>query len=154
GGFDVPLARAEEEQSEIATDFAARRAGGEISKWDPPHAVRRGEPAAAFDRAATRIKAEYRMPVEHHNPMEPFAATAVWDGDGRITVFDKTQGPQNCRNYVAGVFEMPRDKVRVLSPYVRGGVRSGLRPPYEFPLALLAPLALPPPLPVTPTPPP
>src|SRR5215469_16103796 len=55
-------------------------ARGEISKRDPAHAARRGEPAAAFDRAATRIKAEYRMPVEHHNPMEPFAATNTVHG--------------------------------------------------------------------------
>src|SRR5260370_37345211 len=78
------------------------------------------------------------MPVEHHNPMEPFAATGVWEDDDRITVFDKTQGPQNCRNYVAGVFGMLRDKVRVLSPYVGGGFGSGLRPQYELPLAELA----------------
>ena len=70
----------------------------------PIHA--RGNAAQAFEQAPVRVEAEYRMPVEHHNPMEPFAATAVWEGDGRITVFDKTQGPQNCRNYLAGVFGM------------------------------------------------
>ena len=89
-----------------------------------------------------RVKAEYRMPVEHHNPMETFAATAVWEGEDRITVFDKTQGPQNCRNYVASVFGMPLDKVRVLSPYVGGAFGSGLRPQYELPLAVLAARAL------------
>src|SRR6185312_17520161 len=62
--------------------------------------------------------------------------------DGGITVFDKTQGPQNCRNYVADVFGMPRDKVRVLSPYVGGAFGSGLRPQYQLPLAVLATLAL------------
>ncbi|HJT08735.1 MAG TPA: xanthine dehydrogenase family protein molybdopterin-binding subunit, partial [Stellaceae bacterium] len=104
--------------------------------------VSRGKPAAAFDRAPVRVDVEYRMPVEHHNPMEPFAATAVWEGDGRITVFDKTQGPQNCRNYVANVFGLPRDKVRVLSLYVGGAFGSGLRPQYQPPLAVLATLAL------------
>ena len=89
-----------------------------------------------------RVDAEYSMPVEHHNPMEPFAATAVWEGDGRITVYDKTQGPQNCRNYVANVFGMKPDKVRVLSPYVGGAFGSGLRPQYELPLAVLAARAL------------
>ena len=69
----------------------------------------RGNAAEAFEQAAVQVKAEYRMPVEHHNPMETFAATAVWEGDGRITVFDKTQGPQNCRNYVA---ERVRDAAR------------------------------------------
>src|ERR1700731_4501174 len=82
------------------------------------------------------------MPVEHHNPMEPFATTAVWEADGRITAYDKTQGPQNSRNYVAGVCEMPREHVRVLSPYVGGGFGSGLRPQYQLPLAVLAARAL------------
>ena len=62
--------------------------------------------------------------------------------DGRITVYDKTQGPQNCRNYVANVFGMAQDAVRVLSPYVGGGFGSGLRPQYELPLAVLAARAL------------
>ena len=82
------------------------------------------------------------MPVEHHNPMEPFAATAVWEDDDRLTVFDKTQGPQNARNYVADVLGMPRDNVRVLSPFVGGAFGSGLRPQYELPLAALAARAL------------
>jgi xanthine dehydrogenase YagR molybdenum-binding subunit len=140
--FAASLVRVEYEQQAHVTDFDARRGRGEVSKPDPEHAIRRGEAAPAFEKAAIRIKAEYRMPVEHHNPMEPYAATAVWEGEGRITVFDKTQGPQNCRNYVAGVFEMPRHQVRVLSPYVGGGFGSGLRPQYELPLAVLATLAL------------
>jgi xanthine dehydrogenase YagR molybdenum-binding subunit len=96
----------------------------------------------AFEQAAVRIEAEYRMPVEHHNPMETFAATAVWEGEDQITIFDKTQGPQNSRNYVADVLGMPRDKVRVLSPFVGGAFGAGLRPQYQLPLAALAARAL------------
>jgi xanthine dehydrogenase YagR molybdenum-binding subunit len=140
--FAASLIRVEYERKPHVTDFDAQRKRGAISKRDPEHSTTRGKPAPAFEQAAVRIKAEYRMPVEHHNPMEPFAATAVWEGNDRITVFDKTQGPQNCRNYVAGVFGMPRDKVRVLSPYVGGGFGSGLRPQYELPLAVLAAHAL------------
>ena len=140
--FAASLIRVEYERKPHVTDFDAQRKRGAISKRDPEHSITRGKPAPAFEQAALQIKADYRMPVEHHNPMEPFAATAVWEGDDRITVFDKTQGPQNCRNYVAGVFGMPRDKVRVLSPYVGGGFGSGLRPQYELPLAVLAARAL------------
>src|ERR1700731_3449710 len=74
--------------------------------------------------------------------METFAATAVWEGDDHITVFDKTQGPQNSRNYVANVLEMPREHVRVLSPYVGGAFGAGLRPQYQLPLAVMAARAL------------
>ncbi len=138
--FAASLVRVEYERQAHVTDFEAQRATR--SKQDPAPSHARGNPAKAFEEAAVRVKAEYRMPVEHHNPMEPFAATAVWEADDRITVFDKTQGPQNCRNYVADVLEMPRDKVRVLSPYVGGGFGSGLRPQYELPLAALAARAL------------
>ena len=74
--------------------------------------------------------------------MEMFGATAIWEGNGRITVYDKTQGPLTCRNYVANVFAMSQHAVRVLSPYVGGGFGSGLRPQYELPLAVLAARAL------------
>jgi xanthine dehydrogenase YagR molybdenum-binding subunit len=139
--FAASLVRVDYARQAHVTDFQARRGSAAVSKQHevPPP---RGDQAAAFARAAVRVEAEYRMPVEHHNPMEPFAATAVWEDDGGITVFDKTQGPQNCRNYVAGVFGMPRDKVRVLSPYVGGAFGSGLRPQYELPLAVLAARAL------------
>ena len=138
--FAASLVHIEYERQEPVTDFDAQRA--KLGKRSAKPSVSRGKPAAAFDRAPVRVDVEYRMPVEHHNPMEPFAATAVWEGDGRITVFDKTQGPQNCRNYVANVFGLPRDKVRVLSLYVGGAFGSGLRPQYQLPLAVLATLAL------------
>jgi xanthine dehydrogenase YagR molybdenum-binding subunit len=136
--FAASLVRVEYERQPHVTDFEAQRERARISK----PSIARGNSAEAFEQAAVRVKVEYRMPVEHHNPMETFAATAVWEGDDRITVFDKTQGPQNCRNYVASVFGMPRDTVRVLSPYVGGAFGAGLRPQYELPLAVLAARAL------------
>jgi xanthine dehydrogenase YagR molybdenum-binding subunit len=140
--FAASLIRVEYERHAHVTDFEAERKRARVSKQDDAPSHTRGNPAAAFEQAAVQVKAEYRMPVEHHNPMETFAATAVWEGDGRITVFDKTQGPQNSRNYVADAMGMPRDQVRVLSPYVGGGFGSGLRPQYQLPLAVLAARAL------------
>jgi xanthine dehydrogenase YagR molybdenum-binding subunit len=140
--FAASLVRVEYERHAHVTDFEAQRERAGVAKQNDTPSHTRGNPAAAFEQAAVRVNAEYRMPVEHHNPMEPFAATAVWEGDGRITVFDKTQGPQNSRNYVAGVMAMARDKVRVHSPYVGGAFGSGLRPQYQLPLAVLAARAL------------
>jgi xanthine dehydrogenase YagR molybdenum-binding subunit len=141
GRFAASLVRVEYEQAPHVTDFNARR-GHAIAPKDGPAPHARGKAAQAFDRAPVRMQAEYGMAVEHHNPMEPFAATAVWENDDHITVYDKTQGPLNCRNYVAGVFELPHENVRVLSPYVGGGFGSGLRPNYELPLAVMAARAL------------
>ena len=139
--FAASLIHVDYEQDAHVTDFEAQRqrtAGAKRPK--PVHT--RGKATRAFDEAAVRVDAAYSMPVEHHNPMEPYAATAVWEGDDRITIYDKTQGPLNCRNYVANVFGMKPDKVRVLSHYVGGAFGSGLRPNYELPLAVLAARAL------------
>jgi xanthine dehydrogenase YagR molybdenum-binding subunit len=144
--FAASLVRVEYDRQEHVTDFEAERERSASSrgtkKNDAAPSKNRGNAARAFEQAAVKIEAEYRMPVEHHNPMEPFAATAVWEDDDRLTVFDKTQGPQNARNYVADVLGMPRDNVRVLSPFVGGAFGSGLRPQYELPLAALAARAL------------
>jgi xanthine dehydrogenase YagR molybdenum-binding subunit len=140
--FAASLVHVEYEQQAHVTDFEARRKRGVIAKPADTPSHSRGKPVEAFERSPIRVQAEYRIPVEHHNPMEPFATTAVWEGDGRLTVFDKTQGPQNSRNYVADACGMPRDQVRVLSPYVGGGFGSGLRPQYQLLLAALAARAL------------
>src|SRR6516165_10717786 len=140
--FAASLIRIDYEAQEHVTDFEGQRSRAAVRDGEAANLHKRGDPEKAFAQAPVRVDAEYRIPVEHHNPMEMFGATAVWEGDGRITVYDKTQGPQNCRNYVANVFGMPRDKVRVLSPYVGGGFGSGLRPQYELPLAVLAARAL------------
>jgi xanthine dehydrogenase YagR molybdenum-binding subunit len=136
--FAASLVRVEYEREKHETDFEAKR--GKAKPGQQQH--KRGGAAGAFDAAPVKVDAEYRMPVEHHNPMEMFGATAVWEGNGRLTVYNKTQGPQNCRNYVCNVFGLAKDKVRVLVPYVGGAFGIGLRPQYELPLAVLAAVAL------------
>jgi xanthine dehydrogenase YagR molybdenum-binding subunit len=141
--FAASLIRIDYDQRTHTTDLEENRGRARAVKENgESHSHRRGNAARAFDRSSTRIEVECRMPVEHHNPMEMFGATAIWEGDGRITVYDKTQGPVNCRNYVANVFGMSQHAVRVLSPYVGGGFGSGLRAQYELPLAVLAARAL------------
>jgi xanthine dehydrogenase YagR molybdenum-binding subunit len=98
----------------------------------------RGDADKALANATTRLEVEYRSPMEHHNPMEPYATTAVWEADGKLTVYEKTQGSQNNQGYVASVFGFAKDEVRVLSPYVGGAFGSGLRPQYQLFLAVLA----------------
>jgi xanthine dehydrogenase YagR molybdenum-binding subunit len=102
----------------------------------------RGVPKEAHSAAAIRHEAEYFTPIEHHNPMELFATTAVVEGGGKLTVYDKTQGVQNVQRYVCGVFDLKSEDVRVMSPYMGGGFGLGLRPGYQVVLAVLAALAL------------
>jgi xanthine dehydrogenase YagR molybdenum-binding subunit len=102
----------------------------------------RGDAAKAFAAADVRHEAEYYVPIEHHNPMELFASTVRWDGGGKLTVYDKTQGVQNVQRYICGIFSLKPEDVRVISPFVGGAFGSGLRPQYQVVLAVLAARAL------------
>jgi xanthine dehydrogenase YagR molybdenum-binding subunit len=102
----------------------------------------RGAAEQALTAAEVRHRAEYYVPIEHHNPMEPYASTVVFEAGGKLTIYDKTQGVQNVQRYVCSVLGMAPDDVRVMSPFVGGAFGSGLRPQYEVVLAALAARAL------------
>ena len=65
----------------------------------------------------------YRLARNHHNPMEPHATIARWDGD-RLTVWDKTQWVMGTGGQLAAVFGIPAGPVRVISPFVGGAFGS------------------------------
>jgi xanthine dehydrogenase YagR molybdenum-binding subunit len=137
--YAASLVRIEYEKQAFVTDvYKQRDQAFVVKKPDKPQ----GDAAKAFAAADVRHEAEYFIPTEHHNPMELFASTAMWDGGGKLTVYDKTQGVQNVQRYLCGVFEKKPDEVRVMSPYVGGAFGSGLRPQYQVVLAVLGALAL------------
>ena len=80
----------------------------------------RGDFAADFAAAPARIQATYTTPMEFHNPMEPHATLAEWDGD-RLTVWTATQGISGAQKTLAAAFGLPAANVRVICPYVGGG---------------------------------
>ncbi|MDO9412118.1 MAG: xanthine dehydrogenase family protein molybdopterin-binding subunit [Pseudolabrys sp.] len=98
----------------------------------------RGDAPNAYKDLPVQVSNDYHMVSEHHNPMELNATTVVWEGDGKITVYDKNQGSQNVQKYLASVFGLSKDKVRVLNPFVGGAFGSGLRPEYQVYMATLA----------------
>jgi xanthine dehydrogenase YagR molybdenum-binding subunit len=137
--FAATLVEIEYDEEPHVTDLYARRDKAfVVEKPEKP----RGDAARAYAGAAVQHAAEYFIPSEHHNPMELFAATVVWEGDGKLTVYDKTQGVQNVQRYLCNVFDKKPDEVRVLSPFMGGGFGAGLRPQYQCVLAVLGALAL------------
>ena len=98
----------------------------------------RGDADAAFQSAPVKVSQNYRIAIEHHNPMEPFATTVERHADGSYTVWDKTQGPQNTQQYICNVFGLKSDKVKVATPFIGGGFGAGLRPQYQVFLAMMA----------------
>jgi xanthine dehydrogenase YagR molybdenum-binding subunit len=82
-----------------------------------------GDAAGAFMTASTKLDATYQTPIEHHNPMEPHATIARWDG-GKLTVWTSTQGISGAQKSLAGLFGLANDDVRVICPYLGGGFGS------------------------------
>src|ERR1700704_2810177 len=147
--FAASLVRVEYDRQDHVTDLHGRR----DRTVPPPPATNpgeavflppkpRGTPDQALAAAAVRHEAEYHVPIEHHNPMELYASTVIVEGNGKLTVHDKTQGVQNVHKYVCSVFGLQPEDVRVLSPFMGGGFGSGLRPQYQVVLAVLAARAL------------
>jgi xanthine dehydrogenase YagR molybdenum-binding subunit len=143
--FAASLVRVEYGQEAPVTDLYRQRddavalqPNGDL--FGPPKP--RGTAQRAFAAAEVRHKGEYYVPIEHHNPMELYASTVIFDKGGKLTVYDKTQGVQNVQRYLCGVFGMKPDDVRVMSPFMGGGFGSGLRPQYQVALAVLAARAL------------
>jgi len=132
------LVRVDYIREEPRTDLDRERPAAYQPEYRFPPPRPRGDAAHALAAAAVRVEAEYRVPAEHHNPMESFAATVVRHDDGALTVYDKTQGVLNVRDYLVRVFGHGKDELRVVSPFVGGAFGSGLRPQYHVFLAVLA----------------
>ncbi|MBC6611467.1 xanthine dehydrogenase family protein molybdopterin-binding subunit [Hymenobacter sp. BT507] len=104
--------------------------------FTPPKS--RGNAAKAYKNAEVQFEAEYYHMPEHHNPMEMFASTVIVEEDGKLKIYDKTQGVANSQTYVTNIFGLSKEEARVINPYMGGGFGSGLRPQYQLYLAVMA----------------
>jgi xanthine dehydrogenase YagR molybdenum-binding subunit len=88
--------------------------------------------------AKKRLEAVYSQPSRHHNPMEPSAVLAVWEGDA-LTLYASTQHVYALQAGLAALFGISPDRVRVISKHTGGafGVK-GLIYPQEALAALAA----------------
>lgn len=85
------------------------------------HKTRKGDVEKGFKEADLIVEGDYSLPQIYHAPLEPHAAIAYWDLNGKLTVWSSAQSPFTLRNLIAYAFKIPRHKVRVIAPYVGGG---------------------------------
>lgn len=96
-----------------------------------------GDFAAGFAAAPVKIDATYENAHQHHNPMEPHAALARWDGD-RLTAYVSQQQLSSARAALASTLRIPPEKIHLISRYIGGGFGSKLPINTEIVLASLA----------------
>lgn len=102
----------------------------------PPDSII-GDVDAALASASATVDSTYATPFESHNPLEPHAALAAWEGE-RLTLYTATQTASNIRAGLASTLRMPPENIRVVSPFVGGGFGAKLIIHPETVLAALA----------------
>ncbi len=102
-----------------AYDLAAARPGALKPKSDDPDTAV-GDFSGAFAQAPVQLDATYTTPDQSHAMMEPHATTAVWEGD-KLTVWTANQMVAWGVGDLARTLGIPKDKVRLVSPFIGGG---------------------------------
>jgi xanthine dehydrogenase YagR molybdenum-binding subunit len=106
-----------------AFDLAAAKASAKKPKDDGlggPTDTAVGDFASAFATAPVKLDATYTTPDQSHAMMEPHASIAAWDGD-RLTVWTSSQMIDWGVGDLAKTLGVPKEKVRLESPFVGGG---------------------------------
>ncbi|MFW6195030.1 MAG: xanthine dehydrogenase family protein molybdopterin-binding subunit [Chloroflexota bacterium] len=80
-----------------------------------------GDPEEGLKRASTVVEREYELATVHQGYIEPQTGTALWDENGRITVWTSTQGAFGVRTQMADVFQVPESWVHVVPMEIGGG---------------------------------
>ncbi|MFJ5969516.1 xanthine dehydrogenase family protein molybdopterin-binding subunit [Streptomyces sp. NPDC093060] len=111
------------EQEPHDVDFTGEHPDAYPLDGHMPAVTEKGDLDAELAASAVVLDAEYTTPEEHHNPMEPHAATVRWDG-GRLEVVDSNQGTTWVVGELASLFSLDPASVHVRSEHVGGGFGS------------------------------
>ena len=88
---------------------------------DPAVTQENGSLAEGFALAERTLEATYYVPYVSTVPMEPKAAVARWEDDGRLTLWAGGQRPFGLRAEMAQAFAIDESRVRVIATEVGGG---------------------------------
>src|ERR1700760_3567325 len=117
------LVKVNYEEAKGAFDLAGGKDAAPHPKADgingpPKTAV--GDFTGAFEAAPVKLDATYTTPDQAHAMMEPHATTAIWDGD-KLTLFTSNQMIAWGVGDVAKTLGLPKENVRLVSPFIGGG---------------------------------
>ena len=100
-------------------DLASVRDQGVEPKDELPD-VKHGDFAKAFAAAPVQFDQTYTTPDQSHAMMEPHATLAAWKGD-QLTLWTSNQMIAWSVGDIATTLGLPKEKVRLMSPYIGGG---------------------------------
>ncbi|MEG3182348.1 aldehyde oxidoreductase molybdenum-binding subunit PaoC [Sphingomonas sp. LT1P40] len=82
--------------------------------------IKLGNFTGAFDAAPVKLDATYHTPDHAHAMMEPHASIAAWDG-GKLTLWTSNQMIAWSKGDMAKTLGIPKENIRLISPYIGGG---------------------------------
>ena len=81
----------------------------------------RGDLDAGFADAHLVVDRTFRTETVHQGYIEPHAATALYNGDGQVTIWTSTQGSFAVRGQVAEILKIPVSRLKVVPTEIGGG---------------------------------
>lgn len=84
---------------------------------------KKGDAESAYTGAAVKFEARYSTPTQHHNPIELFTCTCVWEG-AKLTVYEPSQYMWGLKSALAQQLDIDPNNVRTVSRFVGGAFGS------------------------------
>lgn len=117
------LVKVSYQKTDAKVDFE-KHVGEAVPSKDRDKAdARRGDADAAWRSAEHKIEAVYLTPIEHHQPMEPHATIAVWEGE-KLTLYNGSQIVNGAQGSAASTLGLKPENVRIVTPHIGGGFGS------------------------------
>ncbi|TMN24759.1 aldehyde oxidoreductase molybdenum-binding subunit PaoC [Pseudoxanthomonas sp. X-1] len=108
-------------RSDGAFDLAKAKDAAKMPSDSPDNKdTAHGDFAGAFASAPVKLDATYTTPGHSHAMMEPHASIAQWEGE-RLTLWTSNQMIAWSVGDVALTLGIPKENVRLVSPYIGGG---------------------------------
>ncbi|MDX2273620.1 MAG: molybdopterin cofactor-binding domain-containing protein [Cyanobacteriota bacterium] len=94
---------------------------------DPDHNISgrvtfsQGDISEGFAQADLIVENTYQVPAVQHSHLEPHVSISWLDEQGHLVIRSSTQVPFHAQRILAGILEMPMEKIRVYKPNMGGG---------------------------------
>jgi isoquinoline 1-oxidoreductase len=115
--WDVPDAPSRSDLEAFLRTHPVAETGG----WGQAMLDEQGSPDAVLAASDIRVRATYTTAYIAPAALETRAALAIWDDDGRLTIWVGTQTPFATRAQVAAELDVAEERVRVIVPPTGGG---------------------------------
>src|SRR5262249_5685136 len=114
--------RYETEPARVGLDAAESFVPPAVGVGNPAE-VSHGDVEAGLAASTRKIAETYETSPQYHNPMEPHAIVAAWDGD-TLSIDTPSQALAMAQARLAGLFGIPPENIHIRSPFLGGGFGS------------------------------